>query len=151
MPTRTDAAWTAHALETLEDAGHRSSTPRTEVVGALAELGCSVSAAEIADHLRDQGRGVGVASIYRTLELLDRLKLVQRCGVDEATARYEPAHPTGEHHHHLVCDNCGAVTAFEDEDLERAIKRLAGRVDFEIDAHDVTLRGECPTCHTAGR
>jgi Fur family transcriptional regulator, ferric uptake regulator len=145
------AAWTQHALRTLEHAGHRSSAPRTEVVGALAELGCSVSAREIADHLRDSGSRVGVASIYRTLELLDRLKLVQRCGVGEATARYEPAHPTGEHHHHLVCDVCGNVTAFEDDGLERAIRRLAGRVEFEIDTHDVTLRGECPACLSAGR
>jgi Fur family ferric uptake transcriptional regulator len=45
-----------------------------------------------------------------------------------------------------VCDTCGEVSAFEDSDLEHAIERLASRVDYAIDAHDVTLRGECPTC-----
>jgi Fe2+ or Zn2+ uptake regulation protein len=48
-----------------------------------------------------------------------------------------------------VCDSCGNVTAFEDSDLERAIDHLSRRVDFAIDAHDVTLRGECPACHSA--
>ena len=40
------------------------------------------------------------------------------------------------------------MTAFEDPDLERAIDRLSGRMDFAIDAHDGTLRGECPACHS---
>jgi Fur family ferric uptake transcriptional regulator len=143
--------WVGHAQRELEREGYRMSAPRSAVVETLDDLGCSVTAKEIADRLHSRGQDIGVASIYRTLELLDRLKLVQRCGVDEATARYEPAHPTGEHHHHLVCDVCGNVTAFEDDGLERAIRRLAGRVEFEIDTHDVTLRGECPACLSSGR
>jgi Fur family transcriptional regulator, ferric uptake regulator len=91
-----------------------------------------------------------VASIYRTLELLDRLQLARRVDMAEGVARYEPVDPSGQHHHHLVCERCGEVSAFEDRDLERAIERLAGRVDYEIDAHDVTLRGECPACRTDG-
>jgi Fur family ferric uptake transcriptional regulator len=116
-------------------------------VSALAELGCSASAGEIASLLQSQERGVGLASVYRTLELLERLRLVQRLDVGNGGARFEPALPSGEHHHHLVCDSCGNVSTFEDADLERAIERLSSRVDFAIDAHDVTLRGECPACH----
>ena len=150
MAETASAGWTAHTRRTLEDAGYRSSAPRAAVIDALAELGCSVTAREIGDRLRASGSGVGLASIYRTLELLDRLRLVQRFDVGEGVARYEPAHPGGDHHHHLKCDSCGAVTAFEDEDLERAITRLSRRLDFQIDAHDVMLRGECPSCHRAG-
>ena len=146
METLTAGDWNRHALRVLERSGHRSSAPRAAVGGALAELRCSVTAREIGDLLIERHRPVGLASIYRTLELLERLRLVQRFDVGESAARYEPALPSGEHHHHLVCERCGAVTPFEDEALERAIRRLAGRVDFEIDAHDVTLRGECPTC-----
>ena len=87
-----------------------------------------------------------MASIYRTLELLDKLRLTRRVDAAEGVARYEPVGPSGEHHHHIVCDSCGEVAAFEDSDLERAIERLASRVDYAIDAHDVTLRGECPAC-----
>jgi Fur family ferric uptake transcriptional regulator len=70
--------------------------------------------------------------------------------VGEAVARYEPVHPGGEHHHHLVCDRCGTTKAFEDPELERAIERLAGRVDYSVGEHDVTLRGTCPACSNSG-
>jgi Fur family ferric uptake transcriptional regulator len=138
--------WIAYARATLERDGYRLSGPRSAVVETLDDLGCSVTAKEIADRLHDRGQDVGVASIYRTLELLDRLRLTRRVDAAEGVARYEPLDPSGEHHHHLVCDNCGEVAAFADPQLERAIERLADRVDYAIDAHDVTLRGECPSC-----
>jgi Fur family ferric uptake transcriptional regulator len=140
--------WTDHARQTLEGAGYRQSAPRAAVLGALSDLGCSVTAQEISDRLRQRGQEAGVASIYRTLQLLDDLRLVRRVDVGEAVARYEPVLPDGEHHHHLQCDSCGAVRAFEDPELERAIERLARRVDYSVDAHDVTLRGECPACRS---
>jgi Fur family transcriptional regulator, ferric uptake regulator len=138
--------WVGHAQRELEREGYRLSTPRSAVVETLAALGCSVTAKEIADRLHDRGQDIGVASIYRTLELLDKLRLTRRVDAAEGVARYEPVDPSGDHHHHLVCDTCGEVAAFEDSDLERAIERLASRVDYSIDAHDVTLRGECPAC-----
>ena len=116
------------------------------MIDGLAELRCSVTAREIADLLRERRSGVGLASIYRTLDLLDRLGLVQRFEVGEGVARYEPAHPGGDHHHHIVCDTCGKVEAFEDEALEEAIHSLSDRVSFGVVAHDVTLHGECPSC-----
>ena len=146
MPGTAATSWAGHALRTLGRAGYRESGPRALVVDALADLGCSVTARDIADRLESGGRRVGLASVYRALEVLAELGLVQRVGVGEGVARYEPALPSGEHHHHLVCDRCGGVTAFEDGALERAIERLSDRVDFAIDAHDVTLRGECPAC-----
>ena len=140
--------WTQHAQRELEREGYRLSGPRSAVVETLDDLGCSVTAKEIADRLHDQGQDIGVASIYRTLELLDKLRLTRRVDAAEGIARYEPLNPSGQHHHHIVCDSCGQVTAFEDPELERAIDRLAGRVDYAIDGHDVTLRGECPACRT---
>jgi Fur family transcriptional regulator, ferric uptake regulator len=144
--TASQATWTEHTLQTLASAGHRASGPRAEVISAIAELGCSVTAREVADVLHDRGSGVGLASIYRALDLLERLSLVKRFDVGEGIARYEPAHPSGEHHHHIVCDSCGTVEPFEDDALERAIGRLSDRVDFTVAAHDVTLHGECPAC-----
>ncbi len=149
-PTAATGTWTEHTLRTLASAGYRSSAPRSEVIDAIAELGCAVTAREISDLMREKGSGVGLASIYRALELLDRLRLVRRFEVGEGIARYEPAHPGGEHHHHIVCDTCGTVEAFEDEQLEHAIHHLSDRVSFTVAAHDVTLHGECPVCRAAG-
>ena len=139
--------WTQHAQRELEREGYRLSGPRSAVVETLDDLGCSVTAREIAQLLDGRGQAVSLASIYRALDLLEGLGLVQRFEVGEGAARYEPVQPGGEHHHHLVCERCGEVSAFEDPALERAIERLSHRVDYAVGHHDVTLRGECPACH----
>ena len=149
MAPSANGQWTDHTLGVLADTGHRASPARAEVIEAIASLGCSVTARELSDLLRERGSGVGLASIYRALELLERLGLIKRFDVGEGTTRYEPAHPSGEHHHHVVCDSCGKVEPFEDEALERAINQLSENVSFEVAAHDVTLHGECPACRAA--
>jgi Fur family ferric uptake transcriptional regulator len=106
-----------------------------------------MTAAEIEERLRGDGRAVGRASVYRTLEQLVELHLVSRLDVGSGTARYEAALPSGEHHHHLVCDTCGKVEPFEDPELESAIARVAEKVgSFTVGEHDVVLHGECATC-----
>jgi Fur family transcriptional regulator, ferric uptake regulator len=142
--------WVGHARQALEGGGYRVSTPRAAVVSAIDELGCSVTAQEISERLRERGEGVGVASVYRALQLLDDMRLVRRVDVGEPVARYEPVRPDGEHHHHLVCESCGQMKAFEDPELERVIERLALRVEYSVGTHDVTLRGRCPACRDAG-
>jgi Fur family transcriptional regulator, ferric uptake regulator len=142
--------WVGHARDTLERDGYRLSAPRSAVVETLATLGCSVTAKEIADRLHERGEDVGVASIYRTLDLLDKLRLARRVDAAEGVARYEPVDPSGEHHHHFVCERCGDVKAFEDRELELVIEQLSERLDCAVAAHDVTLRGECPDCRSSG-
>ena len=85
--------WVGHAQRELEREGYRLSGPRSAVVETLADLGCSVTAKEIADSLHRRGEDVGVASIYRTLELLDKLRLTRRVDAAEGVARYEPVAP----------------------------------------------------------
>ena len=138
--------WTDHALDTLERRGYRAGAARRTVVELLGRQHCCLSAKEITAALRDEGREVGLASVYRALEVLDDLKLVQRLDAGEGVVRYEPAHHGGHHHHHLVCERCGALTTYEDEELERAISALAARLSWRVDSHDVTLRGTCPAC-----
>jgi Fur family ferric uptake transcriptional regulator len=140
-------AWIEHAEAELRAAGHRSSVPRSAVLDLVGRQECVLTAREIADATGDSGRQVGVATVYRTLELLEGLHLVQRLDVGGGSARYEPALPGGEHHHHhLVCDECGRVTPFEDSELERAIDDLGRRLDYSVGEHDVILRGSCPQC-----
>ena len=145
-PARPATGWVEHTRRVLADAGHPSTGPRGAIVEVLGRQDCVLTAREIVDALRAEGREVGIATVYRALERLARLGLVQRLDVGEGFARYEPADPGGEHHHHLVCDSCGQVSPFEDEQLERAIGRVAGRLDYTVAAHDVVLRGRCPAC-----
>jgi Fur family transcriptional regulator, ferric uptake regulator len=141
--------WAEHALEELKREGHRSGGARAAVIELMARQECCVTAQEIFDGLRAERRDVGIASVYRTLDLLTRMGLVRRVELADA-AGYEAAHPGGEHHHHLVCERCGKVSVFEDEELERAIERLegriAGRLEHTVGGHDVVLRGACADC-----
>jgi Fur family ferric uptake transcriptional regulator len=152
IPSPPADEWLERAEIALQRAGHRASAPRAAVLEAIARQQCVLSAADIADELRASKRRVGVATVYRTLELLEGLKLVQRLDMSGASARFEPALPDGEHHHHhLVCHECGRVTPFEDDSLERAIHRLGDKLDHEVDHHDVILRGSCPECSRSRR
>jgi Fur family ferric uptake transcriptional regulator len=139
--------WTEHALAQLEDAGYRKGGARRAVVEHLGRQSCAVSAMEVEAALRSSsGRAVGRASVYRVLEQLATLHLVSRLSVGDGTTRYEPSHPSGEHHHHLVCDSCGAVTPFEDPELEKAVARVASRMPFSVAEHDIVLHGQCGAC-----
>ena len=141
--------WVKLARAELQRAGHRSSAPRAAVVELLGRQSCVVSAREISDRLHAEGNPVGIATVYRTLELLARMRLVQRLDMGTDPARYEPALPDGDHHHHhLVCEQCSQVTAFDDPALERAIDRLSRELDYRVGDHDVVLRGLCPACHS---
>jgi Fur family ferric uptake transcriptional regulator len=139
-------SWAEATLEELREAGYRSGGARRAVVELLARQDCCLSAQEIFDALRAAGRPVGIASVYRVLDLLAERKLVQRLDVGGGVARYEPALADDEHHHHLVCDDCGKVEAFSDEPLEQALRQLGGRVGYDVEAHDVVLRGSCESC-----
>jgi Fur family ferric uptake transcriptional regulator len=74
---------------------------------------------------------------------------VQRVDVGDGIARFEPALPDGDHHHHVVCDDCGKVEPFSDSSLETAIARASERLGYSVDAHEVVLRGECGDCRSA--
>jgi Fur family ferric uptake transcriptional regulator len=137
------AGWTEHAHGCLVNAGYRSGAARRAVVEWIGRQTCAVTARDVEDALRAEGRAVGRASIYRTLEQLAALKLVTRIDVGDGMARYEPADPSGDHHHHLICDDCGSLTPFEDDDLERSLERLASRLNFDVADHDVVLHGNC--------
>lgn len=145
-----DPAWAEHALAGLRQAGLRRGGAREAVVEWLGRQGCCASAHEIHEGVRADGRAVGVASVYRTLDTLVELRLVQRVEIGDGVARFEPAYPHGaHHHHHLVCGACGAVEPFEDAGLERALERIADDHRYAMAAHDVVVHGTCERCRPA--
>ena len=140
------SAWAGHALATLQKAGLRRGGARTAVVEALASHDCAVTALDLDDELRDRKPRVARASVYRALEQLEQLGLVRRIEVSRGVAGYERVDPTGHHHHHAICRDCGAMVPFEDRSLEQAIGRLCDSMDFDVTEHDVVLRGICVRC-----
>ena len=139
-------SWSDRALDALRVAGLRRGGARRAVVDFLEAQDCCRSAQEIHDGIAAAGRTVGVASVYRTLDTLTELRLVQRVDVGDGIARFEPFGGHDEHHHHLVCDDCGRVEPFTDAPLEQALARAAGRLGYALDQHEVVLRGTCGSC-----
>jgi len=136
--------WAEQTAGRLERAGHRRGAARREVVELLASERCAVTALEIDRRLGSVGR----ASVYRTLERLEQLHLVQRVDIGGDAAGYERVDPEG-HHHHLVCEECGLLAPFASEALEEAIEAVSHRSEFAVAGHDVVLRGHCPDCKAA--
>jgi Fur family ferric uptake transcriptional regulator len=146
MAATVDSRWSEHALSRLAEAGYKRGGARTAVVETLAGHGCAVTALELEEELRRRDVRVGRASVYRALEVLEELSLVQRFEAARGTASYERIDPSGHHHHHAICRRCGRMEPFEDRDLERAIGQVAKEVPFEVAEHDVVLRGLCDRC-----
>jgi len=139
-------SWSEHVLAALQDAGLRRGGARRAVVELLERQDCCRSAQEIHEGIVSSGGAVGVASVYRTLDTLAELRLVQRVDVGDGIARFEQFGGKDEHHHHhLVCDDCGRVEPFTDERLEQALERVAGRLGYAMQ-HEVVLRGACGAC-----
>lgn len=138
--------WAEATVGVLLRKGLRKGGARRAVIELLATQDCCLSAQQIFDRLRDSGRTVGIASIYRVLELLTSEGLVQKLDLGSGVARYEPVRSASHHHHHLVCKSCGKVEAFEDRELERAIHRLQEDSGYVVSGHDVLLRGSCSDC-----
>jgi Fur family ferric uptake transcriptional regulator len=138
--------WTAWARRVLADSGHRSGQARQALVALLGAQTCARSVLEIEDALRAGNRPIARASIYRILDELERLRLVQKVQVGQDMARYEPIRTGEGHHHHLVCDSCGTVTPFTDEGLESAIRKLSRRLPMQVAEHEIVLHGACQAC-----
>jgi Fur family transcriptional regulator, ferric uptake regulator len=139
-------SWAGQAQRVLAENKHHTGGARRALLDLLDSQACALSALEIEDALRGGKRAVGRASIYRILDELERLGLVQKVQVGQAMARYEPIRTGDGHHHHLVCDSCGTVIPFTDSELEHAIQNLSERVPMRVAEHEIVLHGACDDC-----
>jgi Fur family transcriptional regulator, ferric uptake regulator len=138
--------WIEQAEATLAAAGHKRGGARRALLELLDAQQCALTALEIEDSLRAAQRRVSRASVYRILDELEQLRLVQRVETGQAMVRYERVCSEAEHHHHLVCEDCGLVMPFSDEALEQAISSLSSRVPLTVSEHEIVLRGSCADC-----
>ncbi|OCL26892.1 transcriptional repressor [Orenia metallireducens] len=104
-----------------------------------------LSAEEVYNIVKTEDPGIGLATVYRTLELFCELGIIQQLTFDENCRRYELE--TGEeHHHHLVCSKCGKVIEFNDEVLEEFESELEKRHSFKVTEHKIKFYGYCEDC-----
>ena len=139
-------SWVKRAQRVLGESRRGTGAARRALLELLDAQPCALTALEIEDVLREGERPVARASIYRILDELERLRLVQKVQVGQDMARYEPVRTGAGHHHHLVCDTCGTVTPFTDQPLEDAIRKLSRRVPMHVAEHEIVLHGACEDC-----
>jgi Fur family transcriptional regulator, ferric uptake regulator len=143
-------SWIVRAESALAARGHKRGGARRAVLELLAAEPCVLSAEQMERALRARGRrGASRATVYRVLDELEALGLVQRVDTGDAAAGWERAGAGGGHHHHLVCSSCGQVEPFSDRGLEEAIERLSARVPLSVSEHEIVLRGACGRCAAA--
>ena len=124
--------------------GLRSTRQRTAVARLLDNTEDFRSAQEIHDELRRGGEGIGLTTVYRTLQsLADAGEIdVLRIGSGEAVYRRCSSH----HHHHLVCRHCGHTVEVEGPAVERWAEKVAGQHGFAEVSHTVEIFGRCTDC-----
>lgn len=134
--------------EALHDA-HYKLTPQREVtVRVLLENESDhLSAEDVFMKVKDKYPEIGLATVYRTLELLNELKVLDKINFGDGVARYDLRKEGAEHfHHHLVCINCGTVEEIEEDLLGEVEKTVENDFNFRITDHRLTFHGVCINC-----
>ena len=127
--------------------GLKLTRSRQAVLEVLTSTSGHLKVAEVHRRARRLDPGIGLASVYRTLDLLARLQLVKPLHTEHRHRHYVRAN--GQHGHHLVCTGCGLAVEFADCQLERLMQTLARRTRFRIDGHFMEFFGRCAKCRNA--
>lgn len=112
-----------------------------------------LSAEEVFNFSRERGEEIGLATIYRTLELLEDLGLIHKLNFGDGRSRYELAHQdiSDHHHHHLVCLGCDGIFEVEDDLLHQLEEVIEKKHGFDIVNHNLQFYGYCSNCQDKGK
>jgi Fur family ferric uptake transcriptional regulator len=137
--------------ELLKENGLKVTTQRIAILEVLdSRPDKHLTAEEIYDLVKEEYPEIGLATVYRTIQLLSELHLIDKLNLDDGYVRYEIGkmgkEDCGHHHHHLICRKCGLVLSFEDDLLETLEERIFESKGFRVADHEVKLFGYCTEC-----
>ena len=132
----------------LKEKGYKFTTQRRSIVDTIiASEGKHLTAEEIYDEVKKICPEIGLATVYRTILLLEQMGIIYKLDLNDGCSRYELAHQDEVHrHHHLVCSKCGKVIEVEDDLLEELEKDIQKKYNFKIKDHSVKFFGLCSEC-----
>lgn len=138
----------AGVRQQLSDNDYRLTPQRQVVLGILVEnSNTHLSADDIYLKAKEVSPDIGLATVYRTLELFDKLGIVYRLDYGDGQARYEFNDGLERHyHHHLICLGCGRIQEFNDDLLEDVEQAIATKAGFHITDHCLRFFGYCSNC-----
>jgi Fur family ferric uptake transcriptional regulator len=131
-------------VDALDRGGYRVTAPRRALADLILELDGHFTAAELVDAAKRHRLDVGRATIFRSLDLLADLNVVERVDLPSGEHAYVACAPA--HHHHLVCSRCGRATDVEDHGVAEAVREIARRTGYRIESHRLELFGVCHRC-----
>jgi Fe2+ or Zn2+ uptake regulation protein len=136
-------------LQVVQEKGFRLTEPLRAIVAVLAKSERALDPVEIFDQARDEYSRLGLVTVYRTLEKLEHLGLIQRVHQAQGCHRYLRA--TQGHEHLLICSRCGQIVYFSGDDLSFLFDRVAQCSGYVIEEHWLQLFGICRNCQQAAK
>lgn len=132
----------------LKERGYKLTPQRRAILNAIIDSeGRHLSPEEIYDLVKMECPEIGLATVYRTVQLLEKMGILYKMNFDDGVSRYELVHNTEDHqHHHLICVKCGEIQEVEDDLLDSLEGKIEGMYDFKITNHDVKFYGICKKC-----
>ncbi|MEJ9211346.1 Fur family transcriptional regulator [Bacillus smithii] len=132
----------------LHSASYKLTPQREATVRVLLENEADhLSAEDVYLLVKEKSPEIGLATVYRTLELLTELKVVDKINFGDGVSRYDLRQEGAAHfHHHLVCIECGAVDEIQEDLLEEVEAIVEKRWKFKIKDHRLTFHGICHRC-----
>jgi len=131
-------------LELLQQDGCRVTAPRRVIVELLVSSPRAMDALELYDLSRKIQPGIGLVTVYRTLEKLEQLNLIQRVHREDGCHMVMKA--AVGHQHYLICTTCGRTTLFKGDDLSQLFSSVAIETGYRVEDHWLQLFGTCPAC-----
>ncbi len=125
--------------------GLKSTRQRDTILDFFLSSERHMSIEELYLKLRNKHPNIGYATVYRTLKLFAEAGIANEIHFGDGQTRYEHVNE-GEHHDHLVCTRCGAITEFENETIEKLQAEVAAGYGFLIETHKLELYGQCAKC-----
>jgi Fur family ferric uptake transcriptional regulator len=132
----------------LRERGYRITPQRRAVIKAIAGTHEHMTPSELYEKVRRDNPGIGLVTVYRTMEILTDIGLICELHSGGNCRSYLLRRPA-EHHHHLVCSECGQVVDFTNCDLSDIERRLSRDTGFEMESHLLEFLGRCPACQQA--
>lgn len=134
--------------ELLVKNGYKVTKQRELVFQVLGEnIGNHLSPEELHEVVSKYDSDIGIATVYRTLVIFDKLGVVHKLDFDDNRYRYEVIRDEDMHqHHHLLCKDCGKVIEVEEDYLEGLEEMIEKKYKFSINNHDLKFYGKCSEC-----
>ena len=133
-------------VSAIDRAGFRMTEARRSLAELIADHEGHFTAADLVADDRTRRRGIGRATVFRTLEVLEGIGAVERIDLPSGEHAYVACDPA--HHHHVVCSRCGRATEIDDAGVRAVVAAVSRRTRYRIDVHRFEFFGLCPECRS---